>query len=378
MIGEMRADISFEQPGLVCYHCKHPICPHDPMSHWRHRYKARRWEFAGYHIPQPILPLHYGSIKKWATLLTKRAHRPRSVFMNEVLGESADSGQKLITKTEIKAACRLPWTNKPLDPDQELMDKLDDYKLRGLAIDWGGGGTTGFSYTAMALLGLRADNKIDVLWGRRMPGTDQINEAKESLLTMIKFRCHILAHDYGGAGIVREAIMVGAGIPPGRLFPVSYVGTGKQKFINPSPPTEDRPRPIWMVDKTYSSLLTTHAIKTGYMRLFQYDGGLAVRGLLDDFTNLIENRAEIEYLNSAYRVIPTGTGSDDFAQAVNIGACAIWQTQDLFPDFAKELSLKFDSSLFPAQMPDWDEYLQEQEFTQQQNRHLGSLDWDLG
>ena len=378
MLGDLRMDISFDKPGLVCYHCKQPVLPHDTLSHWRHRYPARRWLFAGYHIPQPILPLHYGNIKKWATLLMKRETRPRAVFMNEVLGESADAGQKLITKSEIKRACRLPWENNPMNPSPDLMARLDDYKLRVLAVDWGGGGLTGFSYTAFAVLGLRHDNKIDVLWGRRLPGTDHIGEATEALLAMVRFRCHIFAHDFGGAGIVREAIIVKAGLPPGRLFPVSYVATGRQKFIKASPPTEDRPRPIWTVDKTYSLLMTTHAIKTGYTRLFQYDGGREIRGLLDDFTNMIESRAEIEYLGSAYRVIPTGTGSDDFAQAVNIGNCAIWQTQDIFPDFAAELAIKFDASLFPNQMPDWDEFLHEDEFRHQHNRYLqeGQLDWD--
>src|SRR5690606_11353452 len=99
-----------------------PIFPR--QGHWLHRYPQRRWTFAGYHVPQIIMPLHYARRDKWAELLAKRegwGNTSRNVFYNEVLGESVDTGQKLVSETELRAASVLPWRNTPNQPSHELI-----------------------------------------------------------------------------------------------------------------------------------------------------------------------------------------------------------------------------------------------------------------
>jgi hypothetical protein len=63
-------------------------------------------------------------------------------FYNEVLGESVDAGQKLISETELRGACVLDWENKK-EPEPRCLANINEYKNRVLAVDWGGGGEAG-------------------------------------------------------------------------------------------------------------------------------------------------------------------------------------------------------------------------------------------
>ena len=130
-----------------------------------HRYPERRWRMAGYHVPQIIMPLHYGRPDKWAELLAKQrgwGNTTQAMFYNEVLGESVDAGQKLISESELRKAAALPWSNNPNDPSPVMIQRLMQYKQRVLAVDWGGGGEEGVSFTAIALLGLTPAGQIHI------------------------------------------------------------------------------------------------------------------------------------------------------------------------------------------------------------------------
>ena len=57
MIGPYRDDISRDRPGTVCAFCSRMIDPRHGF--WVHKYPERRTTFAGYHVPQVIMPIHY-------------------------------------------------------------------------------------------------------------------------------------------------------------------------------------------------------------------------------------------------------------------------------------------------------------------------------
>lgn len=342
MIGPYRSDISKTSPGLICYKCEKPIF--SQFGHWEHRYKDRRWSHAGFHIPQPIVPLHYELAHKWAILIGKRDNPV--AFYNEVLGEAMDAGQRLLSRTDLQNACKLNWENTPENPSPELMAKLGDYRLRVLAIDWGGGGEDGMSTTAFALLGLRPDGVVDVLWGKRSLGIDHIMEAHDSLKWFQKFKCHMLAHDYTGAGVLRETFLIQAGVPVDRIMPITYNRSAAQNMLVKKPATHELKRDHWAVDKTRSLHSTICAVRTGLLNFFKYDYADDDRqGLLEDFLHLIENRTKIETLGSLYRIISDATAPDDFAQAVNIGCLCVWEVGDAWPDFAKATSLQVDPAI---------------------------------
>ena len=122
----------------------------------------------------------------------------------------------------------LPWTNRPRDPGAQI-NESKAYGFRVLSVDWGGGGKTGLSLTAAAMLGHRGDGRIDVVYGKKlMTPYDQIGEAEECKDLMDLFRCNLLAHDYTGSGILRETFLIQAGLPMSRDMPIQYVRSSIQ------------------------------------------------------------------------------------------------------------------------------------------------------
>lgn len=350
MIGPYRDDISDEEPGTICYRCRLPINPR--FGRWVHRYPERRWDFAGYHVPQLLLPLHYSSPKRWAELLAKMegGNIAPATFYNEVLGESYDTGTKLVSETDIQQAATLPWANNEKNPVEAIFKRLPHYVLRVLAIDWGGGGEDGVSFTTMALLGFQSSGKIDVLWGRRLyTPNDHLREAQVVWSTFRKFQPDLIAHDYTGAGTLRETFLVQAGVPLTRLMPIAYVGSASHNVMAHVPASPLHPRDHYRADKTRTLLYTAACIKRQYLRFFQDDFKDASNvGILRDFLNLIEEKVSSKLARDIYRIYGSGAGPDDFAQAVNLGCIACWHVQKAWPNFVKTDRYRLDSRQIAA------------------------------
>lgn len=357
MIGPLHDDIGEEhfgkKPAIVCSKCKSPINPR--KGRWVHRYPDRRWDFAGYHIPQIIMPMHYAARKKWAELLAKQrgaGNTTPAMFQNEVLGESCELGVKLVTETDLKNAATLPWANDPDDPERiASLCNLDSYAFRCLAVDWGGGGEEEISFTTFAVLGFTSDGKIDVIWGKRSLAVhDPIGEARECLRVFNIFKCHLLAHDYTGAGALRETFIVHAGLSLDRVIPMLLCRTGKQDIMSFHAGTVQHPRDYWALDKARSLQLTSTCIKWRQIRSFKFDFVNADEaGLLYDWLNLMENKVATPHAGDIYTIIRIATaGPDDFAQAVNIGCCALWQASGAWPNVAAIAGLQAVADKLPA------------------------------
>lgn len=337
IIGPFNIHISEKYPGTVCRKCRKPISPRH--GRWVHRHPDRRWQFAGYHVPQLLLPLHFSDPEKWNTLLLKRegyGNMTQAQFYNEVLGESIDAGQKLISETELRGACTLGWENKK-EPDPLCRQNLNHYKNRILAIDWGGGGEEGISFTVVTVLGFRHDGTIDVLWGKRLLiGGDHLAEAVECMKWSNYFNCDFVAHDYTGAGTVRETVMVQAGFNLDRVLAIRLVRSATQNLLVYKPPTPINHRAHYSLDKTRSLLYTCQAIKLKQVRFFNYDwASQDSPGLIADFLALVENKAESRMGGDIYTIVRNTLLSDDFAQAVNLGCAAAWHINDAWPNFAQ-------------------------------------------
>ena len=289
MIGPYHDYISEKQPGTVCAKCQKPVNPRN--GRWVHRYPERRWQFAGYHVPQIILPLHFSDHEKWSTLLLKRegfGNMTQAQFYNEVMGESIDAGQKLVTETELRAACVLPWENKK-EPVDQAVKNINGYLQRVLAIYWGGGGEEGISFTVLTVLGFLPDGTIDVIWAKRLVlGADHLAEAVACMKYSRLFNCDFIAHDYTGAGTVRETVMVQAGFNLDRVMAVRLVRAATQDLMVHKPATPMNHRSHYSFDKTRSLLYTCQAIKLKRIRFFQYDWqSQDAPGLVSDFLALV-------------------------------------------------------------------------------------------
>ena len=336
MIGDYNIHISEKQPGTVCAKCRKPVNPRH--GRWVHRFPDRRWQFAGYHVPQLILPLHFADPEKWSTLLLKRegyGNMTQAQFYNEVMGESVDTGQKLVSETDLKAACILEWENKK-EPAPVCFKNLSSYTHRILAIDWGGGGEAGISFTVLSVMGFRPDGTIDVIWAKRLLiGGDHLAEAVECMKWSNLFNCDFVAHDYTGAGTVRETVMVQAGFNLDRVMAMRLVRSAAQDLLVYKPPTEINHRAHYSLDKTRSLLYTCQAIKLKQVRFFQYDRiSQEMPGLISDFLALVENKADSRTSSDIYTITRNVLLTDDFAQAVNLGCAALWHINNAWPNFA--------------------------------------------
>lgn len=339
-------EISEAHPAVVCAKCGKPINPRD--GYWVHGKPDLRFEFSGYHVPQLIMPMHYADAEKWAILQGKRmgfGRTPYNVFLNEVCGESADMGAKLLTVTDLKRAAVLPWDNELA----QAMSQIGNYTQRIISVDWGGGGEDEISFTTIAILGMKPNGEIDVLYGwRSLTPNAPIQEAIQVLHLMKHFRCSHLVHDFAGAGNLREAIIAQSGLPENRIIPVAYARVNVGPMMAWKDFNENTgKRGYHILDKARSLQYTCELIKQRYIKFFRYDHhGPDNPGLLHDFLSLVEDKVDSRHGMDLFTIIRNQkAGPDDFAQAVNMGACALFHARDHWPDIAQHIGLEIDPDI---------------------------------
>ena len=264
------------------------------------------------------------------------------MFFNEVLGESYDTGSKLLTLSELQAASTLPWKNDPAAPAEDVFARLRGYRATALGIDWGGGGAEQVSFTTLALCGLRHDGTIDVVWGRRlMTPNDHAREAAQCYQVIEKFRPNHIAHDFNGAGALRETLLVQAGVRLGAIIPIHYAAVRAKSIMEYVSAADDpwSKRPYYSVDRTRVLLTVVNSIKFGKVRFFEHDFiSKESPGLLRDFTSLTEEKIETRTADS-YVIRRMPGQPDDFAHAVTYGCCALWHSTHGWPDLIKSVRL---------------------------------------
>lgn len=353
MIGPDLDDVSEANPGIVCAACarrgkRSPVNPRTGI--WVHAEPGKAHDFAGYHVPQMIMPMHYADPVAWRVLVGKSRgshNTPLHVFYNECCGESFDFGAKLVTQTDIQRAS----TGIGENTDENALPRLDGYTMRVLAVDWGGGGEKEISFTTLAVCGLLPNGNIEVIRGyRSLTPNDPIVEARMVYHFCAKFRCSHIVHDYSGAGSLREQFLANIGVPYSRLVPISYIRAASGPMMRYVESTELHPRDYYRVDKTRSLLLTCHQLRSGKLRFFNYDNkGQGSPGLLHDFLALIEDKRSSRTGSDGYTIIRKPKHSDDFAQAVNIGCCALWYMTQSWPNIS-ELSGNASAPHIPDEM----------------------------
>ncbi len=319
--------------GTICARCRRLIDPAD--GRWMHGKYEERWEMAGYHIPQHIMHVHYSDPQAWAALRAKRDGRggyTQTRYFNEVCGEACGTGHSLVSFQELQAAARLGWRNDPSDPERSA-PQAEKYSMTVLAVDWGGGGEEMLSLTTMAVLGYLPDGSVHVIWGKRMMSPhDHLGEAAECLRIFRLFGCSFLVHDYSGAGTLRETFLVQNGMSPDKLLPMAYIGVVSMLPVTYKEATDVHPRSHHQINKTRSLLYTCNAIKIGKLLFFRFDRASAEEpGLISDFLGLVENKVESKRGSDTYTIVRHQLISDDFAQAVNMGANMLWYLHGSFP-----------------------------------------------
>ena len=327
-----------QKDGPACSRCGKPIDP--ATGHFEHKFPDKRSLFAGYHVPQVIMPMHYevsaqtGVKTKWQSLWLAKNSMDKAKFYNEKLGESCDIRVNLLTQTDLQHASRLPFNNVL----REALGYVDDYPERTLGVDWGGGGEKGISYTAVAVLGHKPDGNIDVLYGERFTNmADPAEEARTLLKYFNAFRCNIFAHDFCGAGSIRETLLLQAGLPINQVFPAAYVRATASPLVVFKSATETSARWWYSVDKARSLVLLCQLIKNGVYRFPKFE---TWQSLSDDFLSLVEDKHSMPSGSDIYLITHKANRSDDFAHAVNYGSICYWHAHQRYPELASKLGIQ--------------------------------------
>jgi hypothetical protein len=308
--------------GLCCARCGTLLSPE--KGQWVHRYVERARTFPSYHIPQVICPVHYANPKNWRSLLAKRDRTSTATFVNEVLGEACDAGQRLVSLTELKKACVLG----PNTPDS--VGLAERYVDRVLGVDWGGKGTSFQSFTAAAVACYSPGQPcIDVLFGKVFQALmDPVIETKEVVDLSSRYSCTLISHDVAVAGEVRRSIMRSLGVHEGRLANCRYAASGTVKALLQHVPASDiNPTEYYNLDKSQVVSAICLAIKNGSIRFPQYETMKDDSGnnMMEHFLAVYEESAESMF-GSEKRFIRRNPGMpDDFLHAVALAVIVLWR-----------------------------------------------------
>lgn len=330
---------------LVCAKCQKPV--NARVGRWYHTAKDNMSKFQGYHIPQPIMPMHYEDKEKWGELLDKRDGKNnynQSRFYNEVLGESCDFGNKLITITDIKKASTLGVN--------DLATAIDAFRrcsVRALGVDWGGGGIEGVSSTVASLVGLKSDGRIGCFYCTRFHAGFTHDDEANALLRLFKEGCcHYFAHDYGGSGSVRETLMIQAGLPIDRIMNFVYVRATARNMVHWHPPHPNEMRGYFALDKARSLVLQATCLKGSVILLPEYESS---KNVTHDLLALLEDKHEMPGGADIYLVRKQPKLQDDFAHSLNYGAVAIWDRTGRYPDLSSIQGIKLSAQQLSLASP---------------------------
>lgn len=319
---------------LICAFCGRPV--NSRAGYYVHDFPERRMLFPGYHVPQPILPMHYESPKDWFVLKETQRNKPTYAFYNEVLGESFDVGAKILTADELHAAC----TVDPIDEPEQM--PRGQYVAEALGIDWGGRGkektsdTDDFiSNTAMALGGMLPDGTVEIKWLFKVPYVVDLSE-EAKIAVRVAEHAHVewLALDYGGQGNVQESQIRANGWPPQRVVPFTYTSmTPAKPIVFYNPPRQRGVRSSYSLDKARSLLLLCELIKRGMVRLPKSDK--YINDHLRDFLNIYEESIENPSGSPRRLVKRLSRRTDDIVHAINFVVMTLYHSTGQWPQIAE-------------------------------------------
>lgn len=218
---------------------------------WVPKYPDRHKLFAGYHIPQIVVPAIVNNPNRWMQLINKVLSTDPTTVMQEILGISCSVGARLITEEDIKRNSVLPKLTEMQRPDW-----LKRYTKIVSGIDWGVAEVS--SFTVHTILGLLPDGKMDVLWGKRFVGFDPARYLKEIAQAHAFYGAELLCSDFG-MGFERNLILQRQyGVP---VVQFQYTGSGRSMTYSPVGGLAR-----WMIDKVSSMEILFWAIKAGMFR----------------------------------------------------------------------------------------------------------------
>lgn len=316
--------------GCLCPFCGRRL--YTANGGYVHKFPSRISTHVGYHLPQTIFPFHHKE-PAWREIIYKKNNIPKTQFYNEVLGVSDSDSVRLLTKKDLLNA------RNNIKSKEQAMQLRGMFNLCVLGVDWGGGGG-GESATGVAIIAKNFQvNHFETLYMHRLP-TGMTIEQELAFVDRLaqEFNVDIIAHDFTGAGFVRESFF--ANVYPywkDKLFPVTYSYKPASDLVTVS---TSGSRTSYVVDKTKSLLLTIGCIRHAALTVPWFDP-LDNKASQLDFLAIIEHEQktgaetasgnEVLRGSTVYLLDKVSGVRDDAAQAVNIGFIAACHILGQYP-----------------------------------------------
>lgn len=308
---------------VICAKCGKAI---DPSIGWYEHAKPHlRNTFEGYHIPQVVHGLHYKDVNKWFDLRRKMDTYPKAKFYNEILGEPCDESLKLLTKADLFRA-----STKLENSLANVLKTRGRYHNLFVGVDWSGKGE-GESTTAIAIVGEKVGSDVlDCLYMERFPITMRESEECMAVLEYFKVAKALwIAHDYGGAGMLRETLLLQAGAVEEHIAPFTYVYAPARHVITFNQDTASQ-RKSWSLDKARSLAILCAMIAGGKVTLPDLENDENYN-VASDLLALVEETREMPRGGVIRLITKQPKKRDDFAHALNLACSCAWHSRGSYP-----------------------------------------------
>ena len=332
--------------GLACAKCGTLLNTREGW--WEHRYPQRRLRHEGYHGPQVIFPMHCekqpeesGPVgQKWQEILYQQESMPTYGFYNEILGTSYDNASELISKTSLVENSTLDHDNS-YESAVKLAHDRRKYTYVTMGVDWGGGGESGVSRTAIAILGWKSNAKPDVIYMDRI--LNPLPTDQEALLIKQiaqQFKVDLVADDYCGAGEAKEVILLQTGFPYEKLMPIAYIPSRVSKMMEYVPAEDKVSRPYVKVARTKSLTIMAALVNNGYYTFPKFEAW-DVKEYPNNLLSLVQEKRDSTRGPASYFITHKANRADDLAHAINYASIGYWFVTKNTPDFSKLLGSEF-------------------------------------
>ena len=301
-------DKMIKPEGLMCAHCGKQLDVR--KGGWVPARKDRVSTFPGYHIPQVVVPFIAMNPNNWQKVMRDLLDYSLMTFIQENLGISVATGQKLITQKDIDARSVLPDAGQMYNEIKEGKRRYDFYVM---GVDWGGAEQQ--SFTVAVVLGVKSDpligHRTDVLYAERFEGLEPDVVYSSIASTYRKYGCSLCAVDYG-LGFDRNVVL-------SHQFglAIAQIQLTRQKRLFALDTTDNKGErsPDWTVDKFTALNTMFYAIKYGSI-LFPK---VAFSQFTVDLLSPYEETHEANGTTTKFYQRTPGK-PDDFAMALCFGA----------------------------------------------------------
>jgi hypothetical protein len=209
--------------GPICKACGRPIIVQ--KGEWVQFNKGALWE--GFHVSHIMVPW-----VSWAEVLEKRETYSEGRFMNEVMGESFDLLEKVLTEEDLRRVCDEKRAMFKMVPD--LYYGKDMYA----GVDWGKGEGRGYTVLTIGSPVLGHPDIIAVWFQKRYSGfeADPLYQIEDIARWCTIFNCKLIGCDHGFGFTNNKLLREKVG--SGKILEFQSVHSTKGQILNYDGATE--------------------------------------------------------------------------------------------------------------------------------------------